>query len=623
MGGALPAIPIVGAMTRTKPRAAFLSTLLIATIAGCSSPTSPTASGTQLSPGAVGSGAGSGAPGTGTGPGARAFTDAASLASVADIAAAENRLVDAFAIAAGLPADLHPDTWAWVNRTVHDELAKAGESVTVTGADALVASLTAGPPRTAVNGGAGVGLAMAAALINSGLGSGNLANANVSLNSTQTTTANGEQTTGIVTGHIATSGSGSIVEADVQIGVQVTVTDAATGAVLRTATFNSQGKIKLDTCPDADGKVRGHVSMTLDGGTSGAGSASMTVDADVEGSVGEDAYLQQIDASGTSTQSTTARGASAARRSVVSAGFTSAVNRAGTMTGTANSHGQVVSGPADLTDAEIDSAYGDIGAATGSAIWLLGDYAQSKWRGGACVEIHATERSRDVRKNETVQFEARPFHKIEGTELHKPIVATFVGKASAEPLDVPVPSPILVSYKAGPNSNDSGTVTLTSTSNRGIGKLDLTFRVKGGWIIDATYAGGSAHGQKCGDPPGPWILDGTYEPANLAIPGISVAGTFKGTQKWTITINADEKTGTFVYSTNAKGKFVGAPVVVTLVGSAKGTVSLSIDPVSGLAHMDLQETKHTYRATVPYGQGNDSNAPLDDYTLDWDVGGTC
>jgi hypothetical protein len=589
----------------------------MATIVGCGSPSNPNGSGVPSA-----NPAGSATASAGSSNGGAALVGAAALGSVADIATVENHLVDLFAISAGLPTDLHPDTWASVNRTLHDELAKASQNITLTGDAALVASLSNSPPRTAVDGGGAIGLALAAALVLNSSSNSVTGNLNLSLDSTHDATANGERTTSMVSGHIVSTTAGSMVEADVEIGVDVTVADASTGALLRHATFRSRGKITLEFCPDANGKVKGHVTMALDGGTTGAGSASLTVEGTVEGTVGEDAYLQQIDANGTTTQSTTAPGSRGPRKSVISAGFTSAINHAGNMTGTAISHGQVDSGPDDLTDAEATAAYGQIGTATGVAYWLLGDYAQGKWRGGACVRIDATAQSRDVHKNELVQFEARPFHKIELVELHKPIVATFAGKASAEPLDTPVQSPILVSFKAGPKSNDTGNITLTSTSNRGIGTLNIRFRVRGGWIIDASFdrpqASGTIHGQqKCGDPTGQWIATGTYKPKNLQ-------GVFNGTQKWTITINPDAATGTFEYATTAKGQFAGVPVTIYLVGRASGKVTLNIDPISGVAHMVLKETLHTYYSTTKLGgSGTDQNATLETQPMDWDVGGNC
>ena len=63
---------------------------------------------------------------------------------------------------------------------------------------------------------------------------------------------------------------------------------------------------------------------------------------------------------------------------------------------------------------------------------------------------------------------------------------------------------------------------------------------------------------------------------------------------------------------------------IYLVGSSKGTVTLTLDPIDGDAHMVLQETKHTFVATTQYGgQGSNTDTELFRYTFDWDVGGDC
>ena len=219
--------------------------------------------------------------------------EGAGLRSLADLAAIENELTARVAAAAGLAAFLGGETWTWAEQLLRDELAMGGQEVGLGGGPILLASV-ANPPlpplrRTAIDRGGGVGLAMAASLVLTSLGDPARPpqDMNVDLDSTQDTTANGQRTVARVSGHIGTTVSGSNIEADVQIGVEVTVTDAATGAVVRTATFRSRGTIKLELCPDANGKVRGNVTLTVDGGTSGAGSASMSIDAEVEGTVGE------------------------------------------------------------------------------------------------------------------------------------------------------------------------------------------------------------------------------------------------------------------------------------------------------------------------------------------------
>ena len=600
------------------------STVLVASIliAACGSPSVPAGSAGTGSP-AIPGPSGTGAAGATTGPGgndavARIVTETL-IASVAEVAQAENAFAEDVARAAGLPAHLGQDNWDWANQLLHDELEKAGQSVTLTGEASQMASLGDGPPRAAFGGAGGIGLAMAASFVHFGMqGSSNpFANNSGNVTSTQTTTANGERSTGTVTFNMQMSTSGSTVEGDISIGVDVSVADATTGAVLRTGSFQSRGSIKLDFCPDANGKVRGHVTMTMSGGTSGAGSASIDVEADIEGTVGDDAYLNQVDISGASSQQTTASGSASPRTVQTQMRYTSAVSRTGGLTLNPSSATGQGTGPADLTDAEVNAGYQQIVSAAAAAVWTMGDAAQAKWRGGACVEVRATEQSRDVMKNETVQFESKVWHKIENVELNKNIVNTFAGKTSIDPVDIPVPAPVTNSFKAGPNSNDIGTITMTSTSNRGIGEQTLTFRVKGGWLIDypATphaYGGGSLHGEKCGDPTGNWVIDGSYDAAG-----------FTGEQGWVITINADERTGVFEYATYQTAVMAG--VKIYLEGTANGTATLDIDATTGIAKMHLQETKHTYRSWTEYSpdKGKNTDTELFAYEFEWLPEGSC
>ncbi len=134
-----------------------------------------------------------------------------------------------------------------------------------------------------------------------------------------------------------------------------------------------------------------------------------------------------------------------------------------------------------------------------------------------------------------------------------------------------------------------------------------------GWSIDQASGGGRIKGKHCGDAPGKWIVDGTYD-----------VGGLKGTQKWAITIRANGSTGSFTYSVSSKGKPFGAPLTVYLTGEAGGTVTLAIDPADGVAHMVLTETHHTYATTTDKGgSGNDQNAPLETSRLDWPPDPAC
>jgi hypothetical protein len=130
------------------------------------------------------------------------------------------------------------------------------------------------------------------------------------------------------------------------------------------------------------------------------------------------------------------------------------------------------------------------------------------------------------------------------------------------------------------------------------------------WFIDHSFtnpvgATGHVKGQKCGDPTGKWVVDGTYQ---LSTSGI----TLKGTQQWVITIDSSGTTGTYTYSTDVSGPFA------KVHGTASGTVTLTILP-DGNAHMDFHELQHAYVAP----NAHDTDPPGVVGSFDWEVGGTC
>ena len=530
----------------------------------------------------------------------------------------ENAVVAEFIGSSGVKAALGDDGWAFVNdlmaKGLTDELAKAGILV----GPRQVASISTDLPLTAAGGGgvAGLGLAMASSLVSQALGnpSSPLSGMNATLDSTSEHTANGQRSVAHMTGQIASSLGNGRVTATVGVGVDVAIFDVASGHQVGTVSFHMTGTVELDFCPDASGQVKGHVSMALDGGTTASGTAQMSVQADVVGVVNDGAFLATVDADGSTTEDTTSPSGTV-RGSSVSGGFGGPVQSNGSFDPSAmGSHGQVEAETGEpLTNDEATARYERIGGAAGFAIAAISSDAQAQWRGGACVEIHASERSRDVRPREHVQFTATPFHKIEQRDLSKPMVATFAGEASAQPLDTPVPAPALFDYQASPTKDHSGTVTLKSTSNRGIGTLDLTFTTRiGGWKVDHASGNGRITGRQCGDAPGDWDVTGTYEQLGV-----------KGKQRWRITIDANGTTGHYDYLTTSKGKPGGAPVTVFTEGNAKGTVTLTIDP-DGNAQMHFKETHHTYRSwTSVGGSGRALPAPLEESDMEWEPDPTC
>lgn len=131
------------------------------------------------------------------------------------------------------------------------------------------------------------------------------------------------------------------------------------------------------------------------------------------------------------------------------------------------------------------------------------------------------------------------------------------------------------------------------------------------WYIDQLSGGGRITGQKCGGLGGSWIADGTY----------SYAGA-DGTQNWIIEIDEQSRTGTYTYTDDQVMEAVGG-ITVKTEGKARGVATITVDS-SNVVHMHLRETEHTFRATTSVGgKGQDQNAPLASFDLEWKPGGTC
>ena len=98
--------------------------------------------------------------------------------------------------------------------------------------------------------------------------------------------------------------------------------------------------------------------------------------------------------------------------------------------------------------------------------------------------MEASEQTRDVSSQETIPFEAWPVHKIDGGRLEKKVVATIAGIQSISPDGSAQDAPARLTFVSGPTRDDRGKVTLKSTSNRGIGTLDLTFTVRPSVVLE-------------------------------------------------------------------------------------------------------------------------------------------
>lgn len=244
-------------------------------------------------------------------------------------------------------------------------------------------------------------------------------------------------------------------------------------------------------CPEADGQAPGdyHISYNE---TAGSRSRSFAANAPFTLHDGDDAALQSIDIQfdvsrtasqdGTSTSSHGSMSGTAARGGGMSYGE-----------GTVSSNGV----PPD----QAASALGGTIAMLGTTVRELGKAAETYWRSGKCIELQPSETTRDVDPQEELAIDTRAVGRFDGAEIDAPIRATLSGVATLEPLDTPQDPPATVTYTAGDEQGDQGTVTFKQVGRRGIGMIDETFTVAPQELLlditgtgSTTVPGGSVNG---------------------------------------------------------------------------------------------------------------------------------
>jgi hypothetical protein len=377
--------------------------------------------------------------------------------------------------------------------------------------------------------------------------------------------------------------------------------------------------IDADLCPDIDGQVDAHFESEATISSTGARAGSFVVSSrgTASATVGDDAFFHRMRVTGEAGSRST--GSTGELDVAVTADGSYTFSDPGNISsiqfdaGDPNAaHGNVTRQTADTTDAQIDHLYREVFESGAVVAALIFDAAQAKWRSGACVRIESTESSRTVEKNESFTFTNRVFHQVDGNELQKRIVASFNGVRSASPTDVEQDAPADVSFTAGSNDDDVGTVKLKSTSNRGIGELSLTFTVADGWSHHSSGGGATVDGEKCGGLGGQWVLEGTYRRS-------AAGGVQDGKERWVVTIDEDTLRGTYTYVDDAVLQTV---VTVYVTGRASGDASLAL--IDDTVHMTLQDRAHTFSSTTNKGgRGNDAPVALQKQIIVWEPGAQC
>ena len=270
----------------------------------------------------------------------------------------------------------------------------------------------------------------------------------------------------VISQRITVQAGGGRVHLEVDINSTATVTDASGATV---ATVSGTGRIIYDVlaCPEADGRALGdyHISYNE---TAGSRSRSYAANAAFTLRNGDDAALQSIDIQfdvrrdasqdGTSTSAQVSMSGTAARGGGMSYGD-----------GTVSSNG--------MSPDQTASSLGGTIALVGATVREVGKAAEKYWRSGKCIELQPSETTRDVDPQEELSIDTRAVGHFDRAEIDAPIRATLSGVATLEPLDTPQDPPATVTYTAGEEQGDEGTVTFKQVGRRGIGMIDETFTV--------------------------------------------------------------------------------------------------------------------------------------------------
>ncbi len=280
---------------------------------------------------------------------------------------------------------------------------------------------------------------------------------------------------------------------DVTLESAAVLTEAATGTEVAKRSSTGTGHFEVNACPDDKGVAEGTYTLvdkeevTNAAGTSNGGTAS--TDATFRLLDGDDAHLihteaeANLDAKAHGAKPAGNGGAGEPFDWDASATFKITIPAAGKTTYDAITN--VAS--TDGTTAKL----GYVGWLLAAADHYLAEAAREAekfWRSGKCIELKPSEESRKVKPNEQVSLTVDSTHKWDKRPVTAPIKAAFNGQTSLSPTDAPQPPPASFTFVAGPKQGDKGTIDLTQTGVRGIGKKTVEFTVAG-----SLHFGGTIH----------------------------------------------------------------------------------------------------------------------------------
>lgn len=316
----------------------------------------------------------------------------------------------------------------------------------------------------------------------------------------------------IATTYRMTRGAGRLTFA-VEIRSTDVLRDAASGAETARLTGIGLGSIDVSACPDPRGVGEGRAqlawseTLTPAGGRPGA-ATSATTDAPFAIWVTDAARWSRIDVTMDLRRAAAGPGTPGGDPS---APFDWSAQASVPLTITAP--GGTVRGTSPTTvsgrGAPADQATRTVGGHIGMGHFLteIAKEAERFWRSGRCIELTTTPASGRVAAGATLEIEARAVHRFDGQPVEAPIVAAFSGTQAVEPVGTPIAPPGPFRYTAGARPGDSGTIELTQTGRRGIGRVTVRLAVERILAGDACGKRNCyAVAQAC-DRPDLWLID--------------------------------------------------------------------------------------------------------------------
>ncbi len=285
---------------------------------------------------------------------------------------------------------------------------------------------------------------------------------------------------------------GGHVGLDLDIASVDSLTEQATNKQIAQLQGTAHGHLDVNACPDTNGVAEGSYELRLHEELVRPGSPNAKSEKDVKAPFrlidGDDAHLVRIETDVQIDKNAKGPGTPGGDPGgpfdwTVSATIPEVIAPSGTVTlngGTWKSDG-------NATPSQIDGAVNGRRSAE-SYLQQIATETEKFWRAGKCINLKPSDDTRAVDPNEAIHLTVDATGRFDGQEIKAPITAAFSGKASLQPTDTPVAPPAAFDFAAGTTQGDKGTIGLTQTGKRGIGKKTVEFTVGGSVVAFAgTY----------------------------------------------------------------------------------------------------------------------------------------